>query len=109
MKILMALAPIVMLLLIAFMHKKEGNVKKTVMGVMLLWVLATLAISGNIMRAVSPLFVAHIVALVISYFSLVYYVLTEKFIWFTLALPLLTMFIYLMFAWFGNEHLPSII
>ena len=105
----MILAPIAMLVLIAFMHRKESNVKKTVMGVMLLWILVVLAISGNVMRAVSPLFMAHIVALVISYFSLVYYVLTEKFIWFTLALPLLTMFIYLMFAWFGNEHLPSII
>jgi hypothetical protein len=108
MKILMILAPLLVIILTFLMYKKEGDVKKTIIGFMLLWALISLAIVGNLMRAVSPLFISHIIALFISYAALIYFILRGKLIWLALALPMVTMLIYLIIVWIGNEHLPPI-
>ena len=68
----------------------------------------TLALVGNVMRSLSPLFLTHIVAIVIAYGATIYYVLKGKFIWLGLLAPVLTMLIYLIFVWIGNEHLPTL-
>jgi CHASE2 domain-containing sensor protein len=108
MKFLLILAPLIVAALSYVMYKEDGNIKKLIITFLLLWAVITLAIVGNVMRSLTPLFLTHIVAIVIAYGAIIYYVLKNKFIWLAVAAPVLTMLIYLVFVWIGNEHLPSI-
>ena len=109
MKVLMILAPLIAVSFIYLMYKKDADVKKVVLSFLLLFTVIALAIIGNIMRAITPLFLTHLVAVIFAYGATIYYVLRGKFIWLALAAPVVTMIIYLILVWVGNEHLPSVI
>ncbi len=108
MKFLLVLAPLIVAALSYVMYKEDGNIKKLIITFLLLWAVITLAIVGNVMRSLTPLFLTHIVAIVIAYGATFYYVLKARFIWLALVAPVLTMMIYLIFVWIGNEHLPPV-
>jgi len=108
MKFLLVLAPLIVVALTYVMYKEDGNLKKLIISFLLLWAVITLAIVGNIMRSVSPLFLTHIVAIIIAYGATIYYVLKGRFIWLALVAPILTMLLYLVLVWIGNEHLPGL-
>jgi hypothetical protein len=108
MKFLLVLAPLIVAALSYVMYKEDGNIKKLIISFLLLWAVITLAIVGNVMRSLTPLFLTHIVAIVIAYAGTVYYVLKGKFIWLALVAPIITMLLYLIFVWIGNEHLPTL-
>ena len=108
MKFLLVLAPLIVAALSYVMYKEEGNVKKLIITFLLLWAVITLALVGNVMRSLSVLFILHIIAIIMAYGATVYYVLKGKFIWFALLSPIITMLIYLIFVWIGNEHLPTL-
>ena len=107
MKFLAVLLPLITILLIYISFKRDSNVKKAVISLVLLLVVVSLAIVGNVMRSIIPLFLTHIVAIAIGYGATIYYVLRGKFVWLALIAPLATMLFYLFLAWVGNEHLPS--
>jgi len=108
MKFLLVLAPLIVVALTYVMYKEDGNLKKLIISFLLLWAVITLAIVGNIMRSVSPLFLTHILAIIIAYGATIYYVLKGRFIWLALVAPVLTMLLYLILVWIGNEHLPGL-
>ena len=109
MKFLMILLPLIIISFSYVMFKKDGDIKKLVISFLLLWAIITLALVGNVMRAISPLFISHILAIAVAYGATIYYVLKGRLIWLALVAPVVTMFIYLIFVWIGNEHLPSIL
>jgi hypothetical protein len=108
MKFLLILAPLIVAALSYVMYKEDGNIKKLIITFLLLWAVITLAVVGNVMRSLTPLFLTHIVAIVIAYGATIYYVLKGRFIWVALAAPVITMVIYLIFVWIGNEYLPTV-
>ncbi len=108
MKYLLVLAPLIVAALAYVMYKEDSNLKKLIISFLLLWAVITLAIVGNIMRSLTPLFLTHTLAIVIAYAGTIYYVLKGKFIWLALMAPVITMIVYLLFVWIGNEHLPSL-
>ena len=108
MKYLLILAPLIVAALTYVMYKEDGSIKKLIISFLLLWAVITLAIVGNIMRSITPLFLMHMVAIVVAYAGTIYYVLKARFLWLALLAPVMTMLIYLVFVWIGNEHLPSL-
>jgi len=108
MKFLLILAPLIVAALSYVMYKEDGNIKKLIITFLLLWAVITLAIVGNVMRSLSILFILHLIAIVMAYGATIYYVLKNKFIWIGFAAPVVTMIIYLIFVWIGNEHLPQL-
>ena len=108
MKYLLVLAPLIVVALTYVMYREDGNVKKLILSFLLLWAVITLAIVGNIMRAVTPFFLTHLVAIVIAYGATIYYVLKGRLIWLALAAPMVTLLLYLVAVWIGNEHLPTL-
>ena len=108
MKYLLVLLPLIVIAFSYVMFRKDGDIKKAIISFVLLWAVITLAIVGNIMRSISPLFLMHIVAIIAAYGATIYYVLKGKFVWLALVAPVVTMLIYLLFVWVGNEHLPSL-
>lgn len=108
MKILMILAPLISLGLIYLMYKKDRDIQKVIISFLLLFVVIALAIVGNIMRAVTPMFLTHIIAVIFAYGAMLYYIFSKKIIWMLLISPIITLVIYLLLVWIGNEHLSSI-
>jgi len=108
MKFLLVLAPLIVAALAYVMYKEDSNIKKLIISFLLLWAVITLAVVGNIMRSLMPLFLTHMVAIVIAYGGTIYYVLKGRFIWLALVAPILTMLLYLTLVWLGNEHLPGL-
>lgn len=104
MKAVIVLAILFVIGVIVLMYKREEDVKKMVFSFFILLVIIGLAVVGNVMRSVMPLFLAHIIALIMAYGGLVYYVFRDVTQWILWLLPLATLILYVLIAWIGNEH-----
>ena len=104
MKAVIVLAILFSIGLIVLMYKREDDVQKMAFSFFILLAIIGLAVVGNVMRSVMPLFLAHIVALIVAYGGLVYYVFRDKTQWILWLLPLATLILYVLIAWIGNEH-----
>ena len=90
---------------IFLMYKREDDVQKMAFSFFILLAIIGLAVVGNVMRAVMPLFLAHIIALIIAYGGLIYYIFRERTQWILWLLPLATLVLYIVIAWIGNKHI----
>jgi len=93
--------------LIVLMYKKEGDIKKLLISLVMLISLVSLGIVGNVMRSVTPLFLTHLVALLIAYMGMMVYIVRGKIYWLLIISPIVTLILYIMLAWLGNEHLAG--
>jgi hypothetical protein len=103
----MIIAPIIAIVLIYLRYKKEDDIKKMIISFLLLWALITLGLMGMVMLSMKMLFALHLVAILIAYGAIIFYILRNRFIWIGLLSPVATMVLYLILVWIGNEHLPS--
>ena len=93
--------------LIVLMYKREGDIKKLLISLVMLISLVSLGIVGNVMRSVTPLFLTHLVALLIAYMGMMVYIVRGKIYWLLIISPIVTLILYIMLAWLGNEHLAG--
>ena len=105
MKVLIVLSILLAIGVIILMYKREDNVQKMAFSFLILLAIIGLAVVGNVMRSVMPLFLAHIIALIIAYGGLIYYVFKARTQWTLWLLPLATLILYVVVAWVGNEHI----
>jgi len=105
MKVLIVLAILFALGIIVLMYKRENDTQKMLFSFFILLAIIGFAVVGNVMRSVMPLFLAHIIALILSYGGLIYYVFKDKTQWILWLLPLSTLILYVGVAWVGNEHI----
>jgi Na+/H+-dicarboxylate symporter len=105
MKAVIVLAILFAIGVIVLMYKREEDTQKMVFSFFILLTIISFAVVGNVMRSVMPLFLAHVIALIISYGGLIYYVFKDKTQWILWLLPLATLVFYLVVAWIGNEHI----
>ena len=82
------------LLVLAFIafdwYKKREN-KKTVFALLLFSYLIGVSYSGAILtRPILPLFILHIIFIVVSYIGLFTYIVKRRFLWYLFLLPLLS-------------------
>ena len=108
MKFLTVFAIFLSIVLIYLFYKKDKDIKKTTLSSLLLLEIISFGIVGNIMRSITPLFLTHLVALVIAYGGMIYYIVRGKIVWLALIAPIATMLLYLLLVWVGNEHLPTL-
>ena len=104
MKAVIVLAILFAIGVIVLMYKREDDTQKMSFSFFILLTIIGFAVVGNIMRSVMPLFLAHVIALIISYGGLIYYIFRDKTQWILWLLPLATILLYLIIAWIGNEH-----
>lgn len=105
MKALIVMVILVAIGLILLIHKKENNIQKMLFSFGILFSIIGLAVVGNVMRSIMPLFLAHIIALIMAYGGLIYYILRERKQWIFWSLPIGTLAIFIVIAWIGNEHI----
>ena len=104
MKVIIVLAILFSMGLIFLMYKRDKNIKKMLFSLALLAGLISLGVVGNVMRSLMPLFLTHMVTLIIAYGLLIVYILRDRLYWY-IALPVVTLVLYVLFAWIGNEHI----
>ena len=104
MKAVIVLAILFAIGIIILMYKREDDVQKMVFSFFILLAIIGLAVVGNVMRSVMPLFLAHIIALIMAYGGLIYYVFRNRTQWILWLLPLATLILYVVIAWVGNKH-----
>ena len=105
MKALIVLAILFAIGVIVLMYKRENDVQKMAFSFFILLAIIGFAVIGNVMRSVMPLFLAHVITLIIAYVGLIYYVFKDKTQWILWLLPLATLVLYLAVAWIGNKHI----
>ena len=108
MKTIIILAILFAIGLIVLFYKRESDTPKMLFSLFILSSIIGLAVVGNVMRSLLPLFLAHIVALLFSYGALLYYIFRDRKQWIWWLLPVGTLLIYVFFAWAGNEHLVGL-
>jgi len=105
MKAVIVLAILFAIGVIVLMYKREDDTQKMAFSFFILLTIIGFAVVGNVMRSVMPLFLAHVIALIISYGGLIYYVFKDKTQWILWLLPLATLVLYFLIAWIGNKHI----
>jgi len=105
MKVLIVLSILLAIGLIVLIYKREEDTQKMAFSFFILLGIIGLAVLGNVMRTVLPLYLAHIIALIIAYGGLIYYVFKDKTQWILWLLPLATLILYFVIAWIGNKHI----
>ena len=89
--------------IIFFIHKRDKDTKKTIISLALFGYILLIGYSGFILtRTIKILFFIDILTLIISYFALIYYIFTNKLMWYIFTLPLLCIAIY-----FGLNYLEG--
>jgi len=105
MKALLVLVLLATLVLIGVSYRKHRDIKKLFLSLGLFGVLIGLGIAGGVMRAIVPLYLAHIVAIIVAWGALVWYVLGGRFYWYTYLLPVLTVALFWVLEYTeGSRH-----
>jgi hydrogenase/urease accessory protein HupE len=83
--------------LIALEYRRRREWKRTLLATAaFVWILG-LGFSGMIMRPVLPFFVAHILALILAWGALLYYLYSRRLLWWALLFPLATLGLFVLF------------
>ena len=105
MKAIIVLAILLAMGIIFLFYKKDSDTSKMLFSFLVLASIISLSIVGTVMRSLMPLFLTHLVALVLSYGGLLYYIFSDKKQWILWLLPMSTLAFYVLLAWIGNEHI----
>jgi hypothetical protein len=96
MKALIILALFATLGIIFFQYKQNKNLKKLFIAFITFTVIITLAVVGNLTRQVMPIYLAHIMLTVISWGALIVYLVRDKYYWWIIFSPVVTIGLFLL-------------
>ena len=82
---------LITLAIIAYDYKRNKDLKKSAIATIIAIYIASVGFAGfTLARAIPPLFFTHILATILAYFSLLYYIFKNKLYWQITILPLIT-------------------
>ncbi len=96
MKALIILAILATLASIFFQYSRNKDLKKLFIALGSFLIIISLGIIGNLTRQVIPLFMAHIVLIVIAWGGLMVYLIREKYYWWIIFSPAITIGLFLL-------------
>jgi len=96
MKALIILAILATLAIIFFTYSRNRDLKKLFIALGSFLLIISLAIVGNVTRQVMPLFLAHIVLIVVAWGALMVYIVRDKYYWWVIFSPLITIGLFLL-------------
>ncbi|WP_309499344.1 hypothetical protein [Sulfurovum sp.] len=107
MKVFIVLAIFLTLVAIFFMHRKNKNLKKLLIALATFGAIISLAVLGNLSRQIMPIFIIHNVLLLFSWVALIAYLLRDRYYWWIIFSPLLTIGLFLLLELLtGSSHEP---
>ncbi|MCF6245166.1 MAG: hypothetical protein L3J43_09030 [Sulfurovum sp.] len=104
MKSLLIVAILATLSLMFFKYQKDENFRKLLISLATFGMIIALAITGNLMRSVIPLFIAHEILIVIAWgVLLIMYVFKGKYYWWWFLSPLFTIGLFFVLEFLGGS------
>jgi len=88
--------------------KKRKNYKKSILAIAIFIFIVSLGYMGYIlMRAVAPIFIIHILLVILAYGALLWYLLRDKLYYYIVASPALTVAIYFIMNFIEGSRYES--
>jgi hypothetical protein len=94
MKALLILAVLLTLGLIVGLYRRNKDTRRLLVALATFSVIVSLGIVGNITRPIIPLFLAHIVLVVLAWGGLLYYLFRKKYLWWLIFSPAVTIILF---------------
>ncbi|MDQ7046257.1 MAG: hypothetical protein Q9M39_00990 [Sulfurovum sp.] len=96
MKALIILVILATLAILFFQYRRNKDLKKLLIGLATFGVVISLAVLGNMTRQVMPIFMTHIVLIIFSWGGLMLYLLRDKYYWWIIFSPAVTIGLFLL-------------
>jgi len=96
MKALIILSILATLAIIFFQYSRNKDLKKLFIALGSFLLIVSLGIMGNLTRQVIPLFMAHIVLIVIAWGGLMVYLMRDRYYWWIIFSPVVTIGLFLL-------------
>jgi len=103
MKALIILAILATLAIIIYKYKKDKNLKKLLISLATFGFIVAESIMGGLTRPVMPIFMAHIILIIAAWGGLMIYVFKEKYYWWLVFSPLITIGLFLLLEFIGGS------
>jgi len=102
-KAFIILAILATLGLIVYKFKKDKNLKKLLITLVTFVAIISLAVVGNLTRPIMPLFLAHVILLIIAWGATLKYMWSDKYYWWLIFSPLVTIGLFLLLEFLGGS------
>jgi hypothetical protein len=102
-KALIILAILATLALVVYTYKKDKNLKKLLISLATFTVIISLAVMGNLTRPIMPIFLAHVLLLIVAWGAGLKYVWSGKYYWWVIFSPFLTIGLFLLLEFTGGS------
>ena len=110
MKALIILAILATLAIIFFLYSRNKDLKKLFIALATFALIISLAVVGNMTRHVIPIYMAHIVLIVLSWGGLLLYLARDKYYWWIIFSPVITIGLFLLLELLtGSKHELSLL
>jgi heme A synthase len=93
-KALLIVAVLLTLGLIIGLYRRNKDTRRLLVALATFSVIVSLGIVGNITRPIIPLFLAHIVLVVLAWGGLLYYLFRKKYLWWLIFSPAVTIILF---------------
>ncbi len=81
---------------IFFQYSRNKDLKKLFIALITFGVIVSLAVVGNLTRQVMPIYLAHIMLIIISWGGLIVYLVRERYYWWIIFSPVVTIGLFLL-------------
>jgi len=96
MKTLIVLVILATLAIIVFEYTRSKNLKKLLISLVTFGIIIALAVVGNLARPFIPIYISHLVLVVASWGALLVYLVKEKYYWWIIFSPIVTIGLFLV-------------
>jgi len=105
MKVPIILAILITVAILFFQYSRNKNLKKLLIALATFGAIISLAVVGNLTRQVFPIFIAHIILIIVAWGGLLMYIFSDKYYWWILFSPVVTIGLFLLLEFLtGSGH-----
>ena len=81
---------------IFFQYSRHKDTKKLLISLVTFVIILSLGVIGNLTRQVFPIFISHIMLIIVAWGALVLYMLRDKYYWWVIFSPVVTIGLFLL-------------
>lgn len=105
MKAIIVFGILISVVAIFWQYRRKKDFKKLLLSISTLALIISLAIIGNITRTIVPIFMTHIVLVLISWGALMLYIMRGRYYWWVILSPAVTILLFLTLELLtGSRH-----
>jgi hypothetical protein len=106
MKALIIIVILATIAIMLFQYTRNKNLIKLFIAFATFALIITFLVVGNVTRPILPIFIAHIILIIVSWGGLIVYLVKERYYWWIIFSPAVTIGLFLVLEFFagsGNE------